>query len=76
MQGVGARQEVMLGGRGELLSIKHEAVTRDSYERGILFWADMDSRIRAASNGRRSLDNVMIPLVKRARSLGGDGESR
>jgi 4-hydroxy-tetrahydrodipicolinate reductase len=36
MQGVGARQEVMLGGRGELLSIKHEAVTRDSYERGIL----------------------------------------
>ena len=26
----------MLGGRGELLSIKHEAVTRDSYERGIL----------------------------------------
>ena len=36
MQGVGARQEVMLGGRGELLTIKHEAVTRDSYERGIL----------------------------------------
>jgi 4-hydroxy-tetrahydrodipicolinate reductase len=36
MQGVGARQEVLLGGRGELLSIKHEAVTRDSYERGIL----------------------------------------
>lgn len=36
MQGVGARQEVMLGGRGELLSIKHEAVTRDAYEAGIL----------------------------------------
>lgn len=36
MQGVGARQEVLLGGRGELLTIKHEAVTRDSYERGIL----------------------------------------
>jgi 4-hydroxy-tetrahydrodipicolinate reductase len=44
MQGVGARQEVMLGGRGELLSIKHEAVTRDSYERGILL------ALRAASD--------------------------
>ena len=45
-----------------------------SYERGILFWADMDSRIRAASNGRRTLDNVMIPLITRARTLGGDGD--
>jgi 4-hydroxy-tetrahydrodipicolinate reductase len=43
MQGVGARQEVMLGGRGELLSIKHEAVTRDAYEAGILL------ALRAAS---------------------------
>ncbi|HEY4302921.1 MAG TPA: hypothetical protein VGM82_00530 [Gemmatimonadaceae bacterium] len=45
-----------------------------SYERGILFWADMDSRIRAASGGRKNLDNVMIPLVKRARTLGGEGD--
>ena len=44
-----------------------------SYERGILFWADMDSRIRAASNGRRNLDSVMIPLIRRARTQGGDG---
>ena len=43
MQGVGARQEVLLGGRGELLSIKHEAVTRDAYEAGILL------ALRAAS---------------------------
>jgi predicted metalloprotease with PDZ domain len=40
-----------------------------SYERGTLFWAEMDARIRAASKGRRSLDNVMIPLVSRARAL-------
>ncbi|HEX4444802.1 MAG TPA: 4-hydroxy-tetrahydrodipicolinate reductase [Galbitalea sp.] len=46
MQGVGARQEVMLGGRGELLSIKHEAVTRDAYEAGILL------ALRAASASR------------------------
>jgi 4-hydroxy-tetrahydrodipicolinate reductase len=36
MQGVGARQEVLLGGRGELLTLKHEAVTRDAYEAGIM----------------------------------------
>jgi 4-hydroxy-tetrahydrodipicolinate reductase len=46
MQGVGARQEVLLGGRGELLSIKHEAVTRDAYEAGILL------ALRAASGAR------------------------
>ena len=46
MKGVGARQEVLLGGRGELLSIKHEAVTRDAYEAGILL------ALRAASGAR------------------------
>ncbi len=45
-----------------------------SYERGLLFWADMDSRTRAASNGRRNLDSVMLPLIKRARTLGGEGD--
>jgi len=46
-----------------------------SYERGLLFWADMDARIRAASNGRRNLDSIMLPLIKRARTLGGDGDA-
>jgi len=44
-----------------------------SYERGILFWADMDSRIRAATNNRRTLDSVIVPLVTRARTQGGEG---
>jgi len=44
-----------------------------SYERGLLFWADMDARIRAASNGRRNLDSVILPLIARARTLGGEG---
>ena len=44
------------------------------YERGILFWADVDAAIRAASNGKRNLDSVMIPLVVRARTLGGEGD--
>ena len=42
-----------------------------SYERGTLFWAEMDARIRAASKGKRSLDNVMIPLIARSRSGAG-----
>jgi hypothetical protein len=42
-----------------------------SYERGTLFWAEMDARIRAASKGQRTLDNVIVPLVARARTLGG-----
>ncbi len=44
-----------------------------SYERGILFWADMDARIRTASNGRRNLDSVILPLIARARTFGGEG---
>jgi hypothetical protein len=44
-----------------------------SYERGLLFWADMDARIRAASNGQRNLDNVILPLIARARTQGGEG---
>ncbi len=44
-----------------------------SYERGTLFWAEMDARIRAASKGKRSLDNVIVPLITRARNAGDDG---
>ena len=54
MQGVGARQEVMLGGRGELLTLKHEAVTRDAYEAGILL------ALRAATDAR----GVVVGLDK------------
>lgn len=43
-----------------------------SYERGLIFWADMDAKIRALSKGKRNLDNVMVPLITRARTQGGD----
>ncbi|HEY4302920.1 MAG TPA: hypothetical protein VGM82_00525 [Gemmatimonadaceae bacterium] len=46
-----------------------------SYERGTLFWAEMDARIRAASKGKRSLDNVIVPLIARARQSGANGPS-
>ncbi|MGV3709633.1 MAG: hypothetical protein ACO1Q7_12400 [Gemmatimonas sp.] len=43
-----------------------------SYERGTIFWADMDAKIRAASNNRRNLDSVIVPLITRARTRGGE----
>ena len=36
LQGVEAKQEVVLGGRGELLRITHETISSSSYEAGIL----------------------------------------
>ncbi len=40
-----------------------------AYSRGSLFWGDIDGRIRAASRGRRTLDDVLVPLL-RARDHG------
>jgi len=33
------------------------------YTRGSLFWSDIDAKIRAASEGRRKLDDVILPLA-------------
>ncbi len=43
-----------------------------SYERGMIFWADMDAKIRAQSKGKRNLDSVIVPLITRARTQGGE----
>jgi len=40
------------------------------YVRGSLYFATLDAKIRAASDGRRTLDNVILPLLERRR----DGE--
>lgn len=37
------------------------------YVRGSLYFADLDARIRAASGGRRGLDDVLVPLFARIR---------
>jgi predicted metalloprotease with PDZ domain len=34
-----------------------------AYSRGAAFWSDMDLRIRVASDGRRKLDDVLVPLI-------------
>jgi hypothetical protein len=38
------------------------------YVRGSLYFADVDAKIRAASGGRRKLDDVMLPLFARRRN--------
>ena len=37
------------------------------YVRGSLYFADLDAHIRAASRGRRTLDDVILPLFERRR---------
>jgi M61 glycyl aminopeptidase len=37
------------------------------YTRGSLYFADVDAKIRAASGGRRKLDDVILPLFERRR---------
>ena len=38
------------------------------YSRGSLFFADIDAKIRAKSNGTRKLDDVMLPLFIKGRT--------
>jgi predicted metalloprotease with PDZ domain len=47
-----------------------------SYQRGLLFWADMDAQIRAATNGRRNLDSVVVPMMTRARAQAAIGRTQ
>ena len=40
---------------------------RVPYMRGSMYFSDVDARIRAASGGKRKLDDVMLPLFERRR---------
>ncbi|WP_243451117.1 peptidase M61 [Sphingosinicella sp. CPCC 101087] len=37
------------------------------YDRGALYFADLDHRVRQASGGRRSLDDLMLAMIERQR---------
>jgi hypothetical protein len=50
------------------LGFSNEAARRVPYLRGALYFADLDARIRAASGGRRTLDDLLIPLFQRIRN--------
>jgi len=49
------------------LGFSDEIARRMPYLRGALYFADLDARIRVASAGRRTLDDVLIPLFQRIR---------
>ncbi|MDQ1529707.1 MAG: 4-hydroxy-tetrahydrodipicolinate reductase, partial [Actinomycetota bacterium] len=46
MQGVVAKQDVVFGGNGEILTVSHETLSPSAYEKGILL------ALRAAASAR------------------------
>jgi 4-hydroxy-tetrahydrodipicolinate reductase len=55
MQGVIARQEVMLGGTGELVTLRHDTTSPASYEAGILLGLEAARTARGVVVGLESL---------------------
>jgi predicted metalloprotease with PDZ domain len=45
------------------------------YDRGMLYAADVDAAVRAKSGGKRSLDDLVLGLLEKARALGHDGNT-
>ena len=48
-------------------------VQKVPYDRGMLYAADVDAAVRAKSGGQRSLDDLVLGLLEKARALGHDG---
>ena len=49
---------------------KSDTINKLPYDRGMLYAAEVDAAIRARSGGKRSLDEVILALLDRARALG------
>ncbi len=49
---------------------KSDTVNKLPYDRGMLYAAEVDAAVRAKSGGKRSLDDLVLALLDRARSLG------
>jgi predicted metalloprotease with PDZ domain len=49
---------------------KSDTINKLPYDRGMLYAAEVDAAVRAKSGGKRSLDDLMLALLDRARSLG------
>jgi predicted metalloprotease with PDZ domain len=48
-------------------------VEKVPYDRGMLYAAEVDAAVRARSGGKRSLDDLMLGLLEKARALGREG---
>jgi 4-hydroxy-tetrahydrodipicolinate reductase len=55
LQGVVARQDVVFGGTGEVLTITHETISPSSYEAGILLGLRATAAVRGVVTGLESL---------------------
>ena len=49
---------------------KSDTVNKLPYDRGMLYAAEVDAAVRARSNGKRSLDDLVLGLLEKARALG------
>jgi len=49
---------------------KSDTVNKVPYDRGMLYAAEVDAAVRAKSGGKRSLDDLVLGLLDRARALG------
>jgi hypothetical protein len=49
---------------------KSDTVNKLPYDRGMLYAAEVDAAVRAKSGGKRSLDDLVLTLLDRARALG------
>ena len=49
---------------------KSDTLNKLPYDRGMLYAAEVDAALRAKSSGKRSLDDVILALLDRARALG------
>jgi 4-hydroxy-tetrahydrodipicolinate reductase len=67
LPGLVAHQEVMLGGTGELLTIRHDSLSRESFVAGMLAAVRAVGKRRGLSVGLDSiLDDAPLPLRARA----------
>ncbi len=54
-----------LGKLGFSIGVGAGSAQNVPYQRGSLFFSDIDAQIRSASGGRRKLDDVLLPLFER-----------
>ncbi|MGB6523264.1 MAG: dihydrodipicolinate reductase C-terminal domain-containing protein, partial [Candidatus Cybelea sp.] len=67
LPGLVAHQEVMLGGTGEVLTIRHDSLSRESFVAGMLAAVRAVGKRRGLSVGLDSiLDDAPLPLRARA----------
>lgn len=58
MQGIIARQDVVLGGAGEIVTLRHETTSSESYEAGILLAVEAASTARGVLVGLDSIVDI------------------